>query len=196
MSLRTSAWLLPQKEHMVRLDARAMIASLYSQLLIPRVYGVTRPPPRLHRSAPSPPAAIEQLDFFARLDHFVDQSVILGLLRRTCSSRDRNPAEPVRRFCRCAGEMILIRRFFSLNMYSTWRSTSLACPWAPPETWWIMMSEFGSAKPLAFGSGAQKDRAHARGHAEAVGGHVAGEETASCRKLPDPAVTEPPGELM
>ena len=28
MSLRTSAWLLPQKEHMVRLEARAMLGGL------------------------------------------------------------------------------------------------------------------------------------------------------------------------
>ena len=33
MSLRTSAWLLPQKEHIVRLEARAMMCALKEQFL-------------------------------------------------------------------------------------------------------------------------------------------------------------------
>ena len=39
-----------------------------------------------------------------------------------------------------------------------------------------MMSDSGSANRLPFRSGAKQDRAHAGGHPDAVGIHVAGEE--------------------
>ncbi len=50
-------------------------------------------------------------------------------------------------------------------------------------------------EPLAFRPRAKQDRAHAGGHAEAIGGHVAGQKL---HRVVDrqPAVTEPPGELM
>ena len=61
-------------------------------------------------------------------------------------------------------------------MNSTVRSTSLAVPCAPPQTWWIMMSRVRQGEALALGAGGEKHRAHAGGHADAVGVHVAGEE--------------------
>ena len=39
ISLRTSAWLFPQKEHIVRLEARAIRAPAFKQLLFPEFTG-------------------------------------------------------------------------------------------------------------------------------------------------------------
>ena len=41
-----------------------------------------------------------------------------------------------------------------------WISMSVAWPWKPPEGWWIMIREFGSAVALALGAGGQQQRAH------------------------------------
>jgi hypothetical protein len=37
---------------------------------------------------------------------------------------------------------------------------SRACPWAPPQGWWIMIREEGKSHPLALGSPGQEDRPH------------------------------------
>ncbi len=52
--------------------------------------------------------------------------------------------------CPVFAARISFRRSFRRSASFTWISMSVACPWAPPESWWIMMREFGRAKRLPF----------------------------------------------
>src|SRR6266404_3563518 len=74
ISLRTSAWLLPQNEHMVRFVARAIVLPLGEQLLFLRFAAAAFRFARM--------GAIQPLHFLARLNDFVDQPVGLRFWRR------------------------------------------------------------------------------------------------------------------
>ena len=104
---------------------------------IPRFSAAKRPPrPRSSgRSALIGAVAVEQFGFLARLDHLVHEPVGLGLGGASCNSRDPSPCLTCSSGLPVCWERMRISRFLSLNMYSTVRSTSLAWPCAPPETW-------------------------------------------------------------
>ena len=53
-----------------------------------------------------------------------------------------------------------------------WMAMSEACPWAPPQGWWMRMRELGSAKRLPVRARGQEHRAHGGGLAHADRLHV------------------------
>jgi len=79
-----------------------------------------------------------------------------------------------------------------------WRaaiSISVACPCAPPNGWWIMISAFGNAKRLPFSPAVNKNEP-----IEAAIPITMVWTSALIKfmvsKIARPAVTLPPGELM
>ena len=72
---------------------------------------------------------------------------------------------------------------------------SVAWPCAPPEGWWIMMREFGSAKRLPLAPAAIRNApmlAAMPMHSVETSGLM----NCIVSKTDSPALTEPPGELM
>src|SRR5258708_28360767 len=89
ISLRTSAWLLPQKEHMVRLEARAILRQQQN-------FANLRKLPHSRCSVEAdPPEHLCGISQPRRLTHKPSPHL------RTSSNLDRNQFAPVRLICRC-----------------------------------------------------------------------------------------------